>query len=258
MSLRDHLRELRRRVLLSLVGLAIGAVVGWIVYSPVFDALQRPLVRLASERGGLIAVNFAGIATSFDMRIKISLFLGVLLSSPWWVYQLWSFVTPGLTKRERRYAIGFVAAGAPLFLLGAFLAWLVLPNAVAILTNFTPKGATNLIDAQVYLSFVMRVVLAFGLAFLLPVLMVALNFAGLVSAKAWARGWRWAVLGIFVFAAVMTPTPDAITMLLVAIPMCGLYFGAVGICAWRDRRRAGAPRSTSHAHQPDDATDAAP
>src|SRR5450759_2666122 len=98
MSLRDHLRELRRRVLLSLVGLAIGAVVGWVVYSPVFDALQRPLVRLASERGGLIAVNFAGIATSFDMRIKISLFLGVLLSSPWWVYQLWSFVTPGMTS----------------------------------------------------------------------------------------------------------------------------------------------------------------
>jgi len=254
MSLRDHLRELRRRVVLSAVGLAVGSIVGWIAYSPVFDALQRPLVNLAAQRGGLIAVNFAGIATSFDLRIKISLFLGVLLSSPWWVYQLWAFVTPGLTKRERRYAVGFVAAGAPLFLVGAFLAWLVLPNAVAVLTNFTPKGATNLIDAQVYLSFVMRVMLAFGLAFLLPVLMVALNFAGLVSAKAWARGWRWAVLGIFVFAAVMTPTPDAITMLLVAIPMCGLYFGAVGICAWRDRRRA-TTRSASHAHQVDDVTD---
>jgi sec-independent protein translocase protein TatC len=255
MSLRDHLRELRRRVVFSIVGVAIGSIVGWIVYAPVFDALQRPLIRLAAERGGLIAVNFAGIATSFDMRIKISLFLGVLLSSPWWVYQLWAFVTPGLTKRERRYAVGFVAAGAPLFLVGAFLAWLVLPNAVAVLTNFTPKGAANLIDAQVYLSFVMRVVLAFGLAFLLPVLMVALNFAGLVSAKAWFRGWRWAVLGIFVFAAVMTPTPDAITMLLVAIPMCGLYFGAIGICAWRDRRRASTPPSVSHVHQSDDTPD---
>src|SRR5450756_2837791 len=90
MSLRSHLRELRRRVLLCLIGLGIGSVAGWIAYSPVFDALQRPLVRLAAERGGLIAVNFSGVATSFDMRIKISLFLGVLLSSPWWLYQLWS------------------------------------------------------------------------------------------------------------------------------------------------------------------------
>lgn len=256
MSLRSHLRELRRRVLLCLIGLGIGSVAGWIAYSPVFDALQRPLVRLAAERGGLVAVNFSGVATSFDMRIKISLFLGVLLSSPWWLYQLWSFVTPGLTERERRYAVGFVAAGAPLFLCGAFVAWLILPNAVAILTGFTPKGAANLIDAQVYLSFVMRVMLAFGLAFLLPVLMVALNFAGLVSAKTWARGWRWAVLGVFVFAAVMTPTPDAITMIVLALPMCGLYFAALGICVLRDRRSA-ATRSTSPAQQTEDRSEGA-
>lgn len=236
MSLREHLVELRQRALLALLGVVAGSVLGWLVYEPVFAALQAPLVGRAGD-GPMVALNFTGVATSFDMRIKVSLFLGTLVSSPWWLLQLWLFITPGLTRRERHYAIGFLAVAAPLFLGGAFLAWRVLPNAVALLTDFTPQGAANLIDAQGYLSFVMRVILAFGIAFLLPVVMVALNFAGLVRAGTWLKGWRWAVMLVFTFAAFATPTPDAITMILLALPMCGLYFAAVGICHLRDRRR---------------------
>ena len=236
MPLRAHLPELRHRAFLAALGVTLAAVAGWFLYDPVINALQSPLVRLADD--GLIALNFSGVATSFDVKLKISLFLAVLISSPWWLLQLWLFITPGLTRKERRYALAFLGAAVPLFLTGAYLAWLVLPNAVALLTEFTPEGAANLIDAQLYLSFVMRVVLAFGIAFLLPVVMVGLNFAGLVRAGTWLKGWRWAVLLVFTFAAFATPTPDAITMILLALPMCGLYFAAVGLCHVHDRRKA--------------------
>lgn len=237
MPLREHLRELRRRVGLAAAGVLVGAVVGWVLYTPVIEALQEPI--LALDRDGLVALNFPGVATSFDIRVKVSLFLGVILSSPWWLLQLWLFVTPGLTRRERRYTLGFVGAGAPLFVAGTALAWAVLPNAVRILTEFTPSGGANLIDAQMYMSFVMRVLLAFGVAFVLPVLMVGLSFAGVVRARTWLAGWRWAVVLVFTFAAVASPTPDVVTMFVLALPMLALYFVAVGIAHLRERRRPG-------------------
>jgi sec-independent protein translocase protein TatC len=236
MPLHAHLRELRRRIFRVAVGLVVGMVAGWLLYTPVFEALIRPLRDVAAKRSDLVAINFSGLAASFDMQIQVSVFLAVLLTSPWWIYQLWAFVTPGLTRRERRYAVGFVAAAVPLFLAGALVAWWALPRAVSLLTGFTPAGAQNLIDAPTYLSFVMRLVLAFGIAFLLPVVIVALDLAGVVRSRTWLRGWRWSVVLIFTFAAVATPTPDAVTMLFVAFPMCGLYFGAVWICVVHDRR----------------------
>lgn len=256
MPLRAHLVELRHRLFLAVLGIMVGAVAGWFLYTPVFQALQRPILDVAKSRHALITLNFPGLAASFDMQIKVSFFLGVLISSPWWIYQLWAFITPGLTGKERRYAIGFVGAAVPLFLVGAYLAWWALPNAVRLLTGFTPAGAANFIDAQVYLGFVMRLMLAFGLAFLLPVIMVALNFAGIGTAAMWRRSWRWAVMLAFIFAAVMTPTPDAVTMLMVALPICGLYFLALGICVLHDRRvdreRLAAGLPTLDGYLPDD------
>lgn len=248
MPLREHLLELRKRLFLAACGLVVGAVAGWLLFDPVFEALQEPLLAAAAERDATAAVNFGGLATAFDMRVKISLFLGAIVTSPWWLYQLWAFVTPGLTRRERLYAVGFVVAAVPLFLSGSYLAWTTMPTAVRVLTDFIPPDSTNLVDAQTYLSFVMRFILAFGVAFVLPVIMVCLNLAGLVRAATWGRGWRWAVLLAFVFAAVMTPTPDAITMIVMALPICGLYFLALGICLMHDRRvdrkrlAAGLPR----------------
>ncbi|KGM09852.1 twin-arginine translocase subunit TatC [Cellulomonas bogoriensis] len=245
MPLRDHLRELRRRVVLAAAGLVVGAVAGWFVFDHLYAAVQAPVVAFGRTHDQLVALNFDGIAAPLDMRIKMSLFVGVIVSSPWWIYQLWAFVTPGLTRRERWYTVGFVAAAVPLFLTGAGLAWWVLPQAVAILAGFTPAESVNLIGAQGYVSFVMRMVLAFGLAFLLPVLMVGMNVAGVVRGRTWLVGWRWAVMIAFVFAAMATPTGDAITMFALAIPICLLYFSAVGICLLVDRRRAHDPHEES-------------
>ncbi|BDZ41953.1 Sec-independent protein translocase protein TatC [Paraoerskovia sediminicola] len=238
MALREHLLEVRKRLFLSSVGIVVAAVVGWFLYDPVFALLQQPLIDASARNGMTVGTNFGGIATAFDMRLKVSFFLGVILSSPWWIYQLWAFITPGLTRKERRFAIGFLAAATPLFLGGIAGAWWVLPHAVEIFTEFVPDDSINLIDAQTYLSFVMRLMLAFGLACLMPVVMVLINFVGLVPARTWAGGWRWAILIAFVFAAVMTPTPDAITMLWVALPICVLYGVALGVCVLHDRRVA--------------------
>ncbi len=236
MPLRQHLVEIRRRLFFAAIGVLLGAVVGWFLYDEVFHLLQEPLLNAAKEQHREITTNFSGIATAVDLKVKVSCFLGVILSSPWWIYQLWAFINPGLTSKERRYAFSFIGAGVPLFLAGGALAWYLLPRAVALLTEFAPEDTTNLIDAQAYLSFVMRLILAFGLAFLVPIVMIALNWMGVVKARAWLAGWRWAILVAFTFAAIMTPTPDILTMFWVALPICALYFIAYGICVVHDRR----------------------
>ncbi len=237
MPLRAHLREFRNRLLLAAVGVALGAVGGWIWYPDLFEALQRPLRDVAAARGDLVALNFAGVAAPLDLQLKVALFAGAIVSSPWWIYQLWAYVTPGLTRRERRYTVGFVTSAVPLFAAGCAVAWWVVPKAVDILIGMTPQDAVNVIDAQTYLGFLMRMVLAFGIAFLLPVLMVGLTMVGAVPGSTWWRGWRWAVLGTAVFGAVATPTGDAVSMFAVAGPMCALYFVAAGVGTVVDRRR---------------------
>jgi sec-independent protein translocase protein TatC len=238
MSLGDHLRELRRRFIIAAAAIVVGSVVGWVEYDRLFNALLAPLRKLAKERGGLVNINFGGITQPFTVQLQVALFVGVILASPVWLYQVWGFIVPGLTKREKRTALAFVGAAAPLFLAGCLLATRVVPNAVEILIRFTPKGAVNYPDAALYLTFVTRFILAFGLAFLLPVFLVGLNAAHILPARVMLKGWRVAVLLIFVFAAIMTPTPDAWTMLVLAFPMVGLFYAAVGVSMLLDRRRA--------------------
>lgn len=238
MPLLEHLLELRKRFVLIAAGLLLGAIAGWVLYEPLLVALQQPLERASELTGNDVTLNFTGPASALDIRIRAALFLAVFLSCPWWLYQVWAFITPGLNKREKYYAYGFVGASVPLFVGGAYMAWLVIPHAVQILTGFLPDNATNFTDAQMYLDLVMRLLLAFGVAFVSPVLLVGLNFAGLMSAKSLLAGWRWAILIAFTFAAIVTPTPDALTMILVALPICVLYFAALGVAQLHDRRVA--------------------
>ena len=186
----------------------------------------------------LVNVNFGGITQPFTVQLQVALFVGFILASPVWLYQVWGFIVPGLTKREKRTTMLFVGAAVPLFLGGCFLATKVVPKAVEVLLGFTPQGAANLPDAALYLTFVTRFILAFGLAFLLPVFLVGLNVAHILPARVMLKGWRIAVILIFVFSAMMTPTPDAWTMLALAFPMIALFYGAVGVSALLDRRRS--------------------
>ena len=239
MPLREHLVELRNRLMKAGAAVVLGAAAGWFLYPPVYEALQQPILQVRRERpGDLITLNLDQIATSFNLQLRMSFYIGIVLSSPIWLYQLWAFIVPGLTKREKRRAMGFAAAGVPLFLTGLALAWLILPNAVHFLTNFTPRGTSNVINASDYLAFVTQIMLAFGIAFVVPLLLVALNMAGVVSALTLAKGWRVAVFMCFLFAAIASPTPDAGSMLALAFPMVGLYMVAVGIAWFNDRRRA--------------------
>lgn len=237
MPLREHLLEFRKRLILACIGVAVGAVAGWFLYPYAFDFLAGPIEDAAEASGGNVAINFSGLATALDMQIKMSLVIGIIISSPWWLYQVWAFIAPGLKTREKRYTIGFLAAAIPLFLAGVALSLWVYPRAAEILLGFTPPAGSNFLDAQQFMSFAMRLVLAFGLAFVFPVVIVALAAAGIVSSSTWLKGWRWAVLLISVFCAIMTPTPDAITMCIMAAPMVGLYFGAIGVAKLLERSR---------------------
>ena len=237
MSLREHLIELRNRIFKAAVGVLFGSVAGWFLYDPVLSALSAPVSEIAATRGGSASINFQSVASPFDMKIRIAFFIGVIVSSPIWIYQLWAFITPGLKKHERRYAIGFVGVSIPLFLAGAYMAYMALPNFVRFLVSFSPESFSNYIDAQVYLGFVTRIIITFGLSFLVPVILVGLNFMGLLSGRTMIKAWRWVVVASFTFAALATPTPDVLSMFLLALPLLLLFFIAIGISLMRDRWR---------------------
>jgi sec-independent protein translocase protein TatC len=238
MALKEHLKELRNRLFKAALAIVVGAVGGFFLYQPFFKALIDPVLEVGAKEGRTATVNFDGVASSFDLMIQVSFFIGLIVSSPVWLYQLWAFITPGLKKKERRIALGFIGVAVPLFLAGIWLAWMVLPNAVRVLTDFTPEGASNLIGAQLYLSFVLRLMLAFGIAFLLPVVLFGLNMIGLLTGKQILKAWRITVFLICLFAAMAAPGADAMSMFYLAMPMLVLFGLAIGLCLVNDKRRA--------------------
>jgi sec-independent protein translocase protein TatC len=237
MGLGGHLRELRNRLFWSSLFIVAGTVVGWLIFEQVFDLLQAPIVHYAQTHHSNTTINFGSVTGAFDLRMQTSIFLGVLLSSPFWLYNLWAFITPGLKKHERRYTITFLGAAVPLFFAGCWLAWTSLPYFISSLIGFTPTGAANVINANEYVLFTIRVLLVFGSAFVLPVILVLLNFIGVLSAKSIMKSWRLAVFIIAIVAALATPVSDPMSMLLVMVPMALLYFVAAGL-AWLHDRRA--------------------
>ena len=237
MALKEHLREARNRLFKAALAVIVGTVAGFFLYDPVLQALGTPIETINAQEGRQAALNFDTAASPFDLLIQISVFLGVLISSPVWLYQLWAFITPGLKVKERRTALAFIAVAVPLFLAGIALAWLILPNAVVVLTGFTPEGFANLINVSVYFAFVLRLMLAFGIAFLLPVFLFGLNLVGLIKGRQILKAWRITVFLVCLFAAMAAPGGDALSMFYLAVPLLLLFFVAIGLCLLNDRRR---------------------
>ncbi len=252
MPLRAHLTELRKRFVRSAIAILIGAVGGWFVYKPLFEAAVRPILQMQREGSIPATVNFSNPVGAFNLQLQTAIVIGVVLASPVWLYQLWAFITPGLTRKERRSSFAFVGAAVPLFLAGAALAWYMFPKAVAFLYAFIPEGGSAFTDASTYFSFVTRIVLAFGIAFVIPVVMVSLNLVGLLPGRMLLQHWRIIVFFCFLFAAIATPTPEATSMLVLAGAMCILFAIAIVICLLSDRRKGRRSGSAELAALPDD------
>lgn len=241
MPLTEHLRELRSRLVKSGIAIALGMVVGWIYYAELFAWLSAPFMGAVDEaraEGREVTLALTGVADPFVLQMQVAAVAGLVLSSPVWLYQLWRFVTPGLHRHERRWAIGFVAVAFPLFLGGVLLAYNVLPLGLQVLLGFTPDNVENIVSVDRYLSFFLRTILVFGIGFLLPLMVVLLNFAGVLTGKRLISWWRWIILGIILFSAVATPTGDPINLLLLAGPILILVSIAIAISLLNDRRRA--------------------
>ena len=238
MSLSGHLKELRNRLFWSSIFLVAGSIAGWFMFDAVFAELQRPIVELSKEAGSNATINFPTVVSAFDVRLQVSIFLGVMMSSPVWLFNIWSFITPGLKKKERKYTIWFVVVAVPLFLAGTALAWASLPTFVQVLVGFTPAGSANVINASDYILFTIRILLVFGIAFVLPVVLVLLNFAGVITAQNILKSWRMAVFVSAVVGAIATPVAEPMAMFLLMVPLLILYFVAAGVATLHDKRLA--------------------
>lgn len=242
MPLLEHLREFRRRVVRSSIVILIASGVGWYFYNPIITALAKPVCDLSKAQAsnathcGSLYIN--GVLGPLNLQIKVALLTGVIISAPLWLYQLWAFIGPGLHRKEKRNSVLFLLSATPFFAAGATLGYLILPVAIRVLFGFTPHTLTNLVKFDDYLDFVLRVILIFGLAFELPVFLIALNLIGFISGKTILRPWRIWVFGITLFTAAFTPTGDPLTMTLLALPLCLFYFVAGGIALLVDRSRA--------------------
>lgn len=237
MSLGGHLRELRTRLYWSALFVALAAVGGWYLFDPVFELLQQPFKELSKTPGFTATINFGSVVAPFDLRMQVSLFLGLIIASPFWLFNLWAYVAPALNVRTKKVTVTFVAIATPLFLSGCYLAWTLIPNFVRGLLSFTPVGSAAIINANDYILFALRVLVVFGIALVLPAVLLLLNYLGVLSADSIIRGWRLAVFLAAVVAALATPVSDPMSMLLLAIPLIALYFLAALIARIFDRRK---------------------
>ena len=244
MSLIAHLTELRNRIAKALLALLIGtAVAFWWYDHGLGEFIRAPYCNLPADLryggkengcGLLITDVFGGVF----IRLKVAFLAGAVLSAPFWLYQLWAFITPGLKRNEKRYGIGFVAVSTFLFAAGAVLAYISLAKGLQLLLSLAGSGVIVALTAQDYIGFVLSLLVAFGVSFEVPLIAVALNLVGVLPYAVLAKSRRWIFFLTLVFAAVITPTQDPFTMLLMAGPMIALFEGAIQIARVVDKRRA--------------------
>jgi sec-independent protein translocase protein TatC len=241
MPLLDHLRELRKRIIRAAFFILIFSILGFVYYNQIITTLAQPVcdLKLAQSSGSnnCGSLFISGVLGPLNLQVKVAFLTGVIVSAPFWLYQLWAFIAPALHRKERRKSVLFIIAATPFFTLGAALAYYILPIAIRVLFGFTPDSLNNLVRFDDYLSFVLRIILIFGLAFELPVFLVSLNLIGILSGRGILKPWRFAIFGITVFVAAFSPTADPLSMAALALPLIVFYFGAGGIALLVDKRR---------------------
>lgn len=245
MSLADHLRELRWRLVASLVVIVLGMIVCAFFYDPLTAILLQPLrdakAQLAVTNPGLdIKTTISDVTAPFIMALKVVGLAGLVVTCPFWLYQAWAYIVPALVAQEKKLALLFIGAAVPLFLFGIAAAYWVLPQGIVVMLQFTPgtMDITNMLDINNFLNLLLQMMVVFGIGFLIPVFVVALNLVGILPAAALAKARTYVVFGCFVFAAAATPGSDPFSMMALALPMALLFFGAELICRVNDRRRA--------------------
>jgi sec-independent protein translocase protein TatC len=236
MSLGQHLIELRNRAMIAAIGIIVAAIGGWFLEPFVWNALTAVIDQIAEKQNAHI--NFPTLTAAFDLRMQLTLYIGIVISSPLWLYEIFAFLTPGLTGKEKRYIFGFFFSAIPLFLGGCVFGWYITPHIVTLFASFAPSNNLTILNASDYFTFVLKLVLAVGVAFVTPVFIVLLNMIGIISAASIIKAWRWAILGSIIFAALATPSTDIVSMLILAVPLIILYFAAAAF-AWVHDKRTG-------------------
>lgn len=251
MTLLEHFQELRSRLFKASLGVVGGFCVGLLLSNRALALLQSPYCDLQRSVTEQKTGHAAGpdwqcpfvqlqVTDTFVLKMKIALWLGLIVAAPIWLYQIWAFIAPGLHRRERRWAYWFSGIATPLFAAGAVLAYLVVAKGLSFLLQFNGPNVMTQLEITAYVGFVTGMMLLFGAAFEFPLVVVLFNLAGIASAKRLLGWWRIAVFLTFVFAAVATPTADPFGMTFLAVSLSALYFAAVGFAFVNDRRRAAA------------------
>ncbi|HET9169563.1 MAG TPA: twin-arginine translocase subunit TatC [Actinospica sp.] len=265
MPLVEHIRELRNRLMKAALAIIIGAALGFVFRNQVLHALEVPVCSIKGVHGVAQktqqcpngAIVFQGPTAQVSLSFKIAMYVGIVLGSPIWLYQVWAFLAPGLYKKEKKYSLSFIFAAVPLFVAGVVVCYYLFPVIMQVLLTFlSGAGGSTLLDASQYMTFILQMMMVFGVSFVLPLVLVLFNFIGILSSKAMRKHWRVIVLVIFVFGAIAVPTGDPFGMTALAAPICVLYFGAVGVSELNDRRRARKRAAAPGANlSPDEATD---
>jgi sec-independent protein translocase protein TatC len=240
MTLMEHIRELRDRLFRASLAILVGLIGGFLLADSAFELLKQPYCSLPGaidELGNCQQFLQLSPADGFILKLKLALWIGLIIGAPVWLYQLWAFIAPGLHRHERKWAYVFVAIAAPLFAAGAALAFLVVDKGLAFLMESGVTGLSTQLEVTRYISFVTNMILLFGVAFEFPLILLMLNFTGVASAKRLLSWWRAVIFVSFAFAAVATPDPGPFGMTLLALALSLLYFIAVGVAFLNDRRR---------------------
>jgi sec-independent protein translocase protein TatC len=259
MTLVEHLRELRRRIFVAAVAIVVGMAVAFAFHVRILHALEGPYCQLPARYHPIptptdkCPLYVSGITEGFTVTLKLAFWSGLVASSPIWLWQIWGFITPGLYRHERRWAVGFVGASVGLFCLGGVFAWLTLTRGLHFLLGFANgNGLAALLTFSSYLSFVIAMVVVFAVSFEFPLVVIMLNLAGVLPYQRLRKWTRFIVFGIFAFAGTATPSGDPITMLVLAVPMTVLYAVAMGVAFVHDRRAERRGDSSPYAGLSDD------